>query len=89
MPATADTGGAQVVRESRHRLNDPQNAKVTVVEFLDFECEGCRAAYPLVEELRNEYGDRVEFVMRYFPLSGHFNGERAARRGSRRPAKPA
>ncbi|GAS96267.1 DSBA oxidoreductase [Mycolicibacterium canariasense] len=76
---TADAGGVQVVRDSSHRLNDLPDPKVTLVEFLDFECEGCRAAYPLVEELRNQYGDRVEFVIRYFPLSGHFNGERAAR----------
>ena len=66
-------------RDSSHRLNDPQDARVTFVEFLDFECEGCRAAYPIVEDLRDEYGDRVEFVLRYFPLAGHFNGERAAR----------
>lgn len=76
---TADAGGVQVVRDSSHRLNDLPDPKVTLVEFLDFECEGCRAAYPLVEELRKQYGDRVEFVIRYFPLSGHFNGERAAR----------
>ncbi len=75
----ADPGTAQVVRENSHRLNEVPDAPVTVVEFLDFECEGCRAAYPLVEELRAQYGDRVEFVLRYFPLSGHFNGERAAR----------
>lgn len=73
------TGAAAVVRDSSHRLNDPQDARVTFVEFLDFECEGCRAAYPIVEDLRDEYGDRVEFVLRYFPLAGHFNGERAAR----------
>ncbi|MCF6386853.1 DsbA family protein [Mycobacterium sp. MBM] len=73
------SGAAAVVRDSSHRLNDPQGAQVTFVEFLDFECEGCRAAYPIVEDLRAEYGDRVEFVLRYFPLAGHFNGERAAR----------
>lgn len=78
-PHSADTGAVQLVRDSSHRLNDPQDAEVTFVEFLDFECEGCRAAYPIVEELRDDYGDRVEFVLRYFPLSGHFNGERAAR----------
>ncbi len=77
--AQADAGPAQVVRENSHRLNDVPDAKVTFVEFLDFECEGCRAAYPVVEQLRGEYGDRVEFVLRYFPLSGHFNAERAAR----------
>jgi protein-disulfide isomerase len=77
--ATVAVGPAQVVRDSSHRLNDPQDARVTFVEFLDFECEGCRAAYPIVEQLRDEYGDRVEFVLRYFPMSGHFNAERAAR----------
>lgn len=77
-PPTAD-GSVQVVRDNSHRLTTVPDAKATFVEFLDFECEGCRAAYPLVEQLRDEYGDRVEFVVRYFPLSGHFNGERAAR----------
>lgn len=72
-------GGPQVVREDSHRLNDPADAAVTFVEFLDFECEGCRAAYPIVEQLRADYGDRVEFVLRYFPLPGHVNAERAAR----------
>jgi protein-disulfide isomerase len=76
---SVDAGPAQVVREDSHRLNDAPGAAVTFVEFLDFECEGCRAAYPVVEQLRADYGDRVEFVLRYFPLSGHFNGERAAR----------
>ncbi len=75
----AEAGPAQVVRDSSHRLNDAPAAAVTFVEFLDFECEACRAAYPVVEQLRADYGDRVEFVLRYFPLSGHVNGERAAR----------
>lgn len=75
----ADTGAVQMVRDSSHRLNTPPDPQATFVEFLDFECEGCRAAYPIVEQLRDEYGDRVEFVLRYFPLSGHFNAERAAR----------
>ncbi len=49
------------------------------MEFLDFECEACRAAFPLVEQLRSQYGDRVNFVVRYFPIPAHFNAERAAR----------
>lgn len=36
-------------------------------------------AVAIVEQLRADYGDRVEFVLRYFPLPGHVNGERAAR----------
>ncbi|MBS1691468.1 MAG: thioredoxin domain-containing protein [Actinobacteria bacterium] len=77
--ATEDAQVGQVVRENSHRLNSVPDSDVNFVEFLDFECEGCKALYPAVEQLRAEYGDRVNFVIRYFPLSGHFNGERAAR----------
>lgn len=72
-------GEPQVVRDNSHRLNSAPGSAVTFVEFLDFECEGCRAAFPEVEKLRAEYGQRVNFVARYFPMPGHFNGERAAR----------
>lgn len=75
--ASAETG--QVVRENSHRLNSVPDSDVTFVEFLDFECEGCRAVYPSIEQLRSEYGDRVNFVIRYFPLGAHYNAERAAR----------
>ena len=78
--ATAESaGGAQVVRENSHFLNAAPGSDVTFVEFLDFECEGCRAAFPEVEKLRSEYGEQVNFVARSFPMPGHFNGERAAR----------
>ncbi|MGS2586493.1 DsbA family protein [Streptomyces hebeiensis] len=67
------------VRESSHRLTRPERSELTVVEFLDFECEACGAVYPVVEELREKYRDRVTFVARYFPMPGHRNGELAAR----------
>lgn len=76
---TQADGEAQVVRENSHRLSSATDSNVTFVEFLDFECEGCRAAFPAVEQLRAQYGQQVTFVARYFPMPGHFNGERAAR----------
>lgn len=77
----ADPGDQQrpsAALDSSHRLTSPEDPEVTVVEFLDFECEACGAAYPYVEDLRKVYGDRVEFVIRYFPLPGHLNSENAA-----------
>ena len=71
-------GGTAVVRENSHRLSTAQDGRVTLVEFLDFECEGCLAAYPFVEQLRDQYEGRVTFVARYFPMPGHANGENAA-----------
>ena len=69
----------QLVRDNSRRLTTVPTSDVTFVEFLDFECEACRAAFPMVEQLRAEYGDRVNFVIRYFPIQSHFNAERAAR----------
>lgn len=78
-PVPTETSGALVVREDSRLLNDVPDATVTFVEFLDFECEACAAVFPAIEQLRQTYGDRVSFVIRYFPLPSHFNSERAAR----------
>ena len=76
---TAEEAAAIAVRDNSLRLSQAPGATVQFVEFLDFECEACGAAYPAIEQLRAEYGDRVEFVIRYFPVPSHFNAERAAR----------
>lgn len=68
-----------LLRSDSHVLGEEGSSGVTFVEFLDFECEACRAAFPIVEDLRKKYAGEVTFVARYFPLPGHFNGERAAR----------
>lgn len=46
----------------------PENAKVTIVEFLDPECEACRAMYPIVKQLLREYEGKVRLVIRYMPF---------------------
>ncbi len=55
-----------------------QTAKVTIVEFTDFQCPSCAAAQPVLERLLTEYGDRVRLVVRDFPLSQHKNAQKAA-----------
>lgn len=77
-PAPQPAADAQLVREDSHRVTSPTTEKAQLVEFLDFECESCRAAQPLVEELKQEYGDQITFVNRYFPLPGHRNSGTAA-----------
>ena len=67
----------RLVRPDSQRLSTAADGKVTFVEFLDFECEACGAAYPAIEELRKTYDGRVTFVVRNFPL--HNNSEAAAR----------
>lgn len=74
--AVAD-GESLLIRSDSHVLGTEGETGVTFVEFLDFECEACLAAYPAVEQLREEYEGEVTFVVRHFPL--HSNSERAAR----------
>ena len=79
--SSADGGASdvvQVVREDSHRLGEPGAGDVTLVEFLDFECEACAAVYPFVEQLREDYAGQVTFVARYMPMPGHPNAENAA-----------
>lgn len=70
----ADQTSELLVRDDSPRLTSGTEA--VFVEFLDFECEGCLAVYPLIEDLRDRYGDRVTFVVRHMPL--HTNSVAAA-----------
>lgn len=54
-----------------------KDAKVTVVEFADFECPACNAARPVIEAAVKARKD-VRVCYQPFPLSGHPNGVPAA-----------
>ena len=57
---------------------NPQ-AKVTVIEFTDYECPSCGNFQPVMEEVIKEYGDRVKFVIRDYPLTTlHPHAQKAA-----------
>jgi protein-disulfide isomerase len=54
-------------------------AKVTIVEFSDFQCPHCGAAHPETARLLREFDGQVRLVYKYFPLSGHTRALPAAR----------
>lgn len=76
--APAAPGAEQLVRADSHRLTSPAVEKAQLVEFLDFECPSCGSIHPVVEEFKTEFGDRITFVHRHFPLSAHPNSGQAA-----------
>lgn len=54
------------------------DASVTVVEFTDYQCPSCAQTQIIFERLVTEYGDRVRFVVRDFPLPQHADAQKAA-----------
>ena len=55
------------VTTADHIQADPQ-APVTLVEYGDYECPGCGAAYPIVKAVWGHFDKRLRFVFRNFPL---------------------
>jgi protein-disulfide isomerase len=49
----------------------PQDAEVTVIEYSDFQCPFCAEYAGWMTQLREKYGDRVQFVFRNYPLAKH------------------
>ena len=57
----------QLVRPDSPTLG-PTDAKVTLVEFYDPECESCAAFSPIVKKILKDYEGKVRLVARYMPL---------------------
>lgn len=58
----------------------PETAPVVLEEFGDFQCPPCGRMHPVVEQLKKDYGNRLRFVYRHFPLQQiHKNAFMASR----------
>jgi len=69
-PQTTNTSSSKLPEITK---DDPKtgssSAKVTLVEYSDFQCPACAAYYPMVKQLLSEYNGKIYFVYRYFPLT--------------------
>lgn len=54
------------------------NAKVTLIEYSDFECPYCFNHKETIDKIIQNYGDKVRVVFRHYPLSFHANAKKAA-----------
>jgi len=45
------------------------SASIELVEFGDYQCPHCGAAYPIIKKIQKEFGSQIKFVYRNFPLT--------------------
>ncbi len=72
----------RVVVEAKGPTRGPADAKVTIVEFSDFECPFCSKAEESVTQVMDHYAGKVRVVFRHFPLSFHSHAAKAAEAGA-------
>ena len=58
-----------------------ESAKVTLVEFSDFECPFCAKGADILKKVKEKYGDKIRVVFKNFPLPFHSHARRAAQAG--------
>ena len=67
------------VAEDRDHIQGPAGAAVTLVQYGDYECPYCGAAYPIIREVQARMRERLRFVFRNFPITtSHPHAEQAA-----------
>jgi protein-disulfide isomerase len=59
------------VVEDNRVMFGPKDAKVTIVEYSDFECPYCSKGYQTVKEIEKNYPKDVRIVFKHLPLEFH------------------
>lgn len=68
----------KLVPEEARTLSDPADAEATLVLFTDYQCPYCAVMDDVMEQVEEDYGDRVRVVVRNFPLPKHTDAVAAA-----------
>ncbi len=65
----AESGALTPPVSGRDHAEGASDAPVTLVEFGDYQCPACGAAYPMVKQLQKALGKKLRLVFRNFPLT--------------------
>lgn len=52
-------------------IKGEQSAKISIIEYSDFECPYCKVFHPELPKLLDKYPEQINWVFRHYPLSFH------------------
>jgi protein-disulfide isomerase len=80
--SSVDTNKIQAASEQSGNIADhvfgKKDSKVVIIEYGDYQCPGCGAAYPNLKQVTEKYKGQIAFIFRNFPLASLHPNARAA-----------
>jgi protein-disulfide isomerase len=70
-PGRPDPAKVYDIKVGDGPIRGSKSAKITIVEWADFQCPFCVRVNPTLEKVTEEYGDKVRFSFKHLPLSMH------------------
>ena len=77
-PGRPDPSSTYKVEIGDAYVKGPADAKITIVEWSDFQCPYCKRVGPTIDALKKEYGDDLRVAFKHNPLSFHSRATPAA-----------
>ena len=68
--ATSEKAGSYIPGTYTEHVKGNVTGTVNIVEYSDFQCPGCGAAFASVKDAVNQYGGKIKFTYKHFPLTG-------------------
>lgn len=78
-PPEEDYTKAYTIGISHSPVQGKKNASVTITEFVDFQCPFCARFHPPILEVLKAYPDKVNYMLKNYPLPFHPNARPAAK----------
>lgn len=75
--STANSNNNEGVETISHMKGNGE-ARITLVEYSDFQCPACAAFQPVLDQVLESHGDAISFEYKHFPLPIHSSALQAA-----------